>query len=241
MKAYVTKVQIGNLEIDGLMDEEGNYFVAIPQMVALNLVPPNRSQKQLESLLGLVFSSHVKLKTELNSKVVSAISIRDFERVLAKLDRAGNKFAQDLRDSLVGLTLHQLYSDAFGVKFEAEDRKNWLIERVEGKEVRRTLTDSIHDYLVSQGKGDAFGYYARITNQIYQGIFGLDANQIREQLGVTGNEHTRDHFNSKEIRIVASVEDLVMDYIDNGMNPFEAVAMALSLKKKKARLTLQGK
>jgi hypothetical protein len=222
------------------MDEEGNYFVAIPQMVALDLIPPNRSRKQLEVSLGLSFQTQSKLKTELHPKAVNVISIQDFERTLAKLDRAGNKFAQDLRDALVGLSLHQLYSDAFGVKFDEEDRKNWLIERVEGKEVRRTLTDSIHDYLVSQGKGDAFGYYARITNQIYQGIFGLDANQIREQLGVTGYGLTRDHLNSKEIRIVAKVEDLVIDLIDGGSSPCEAVAKALSIKKKD-RLILQGK
>jgi hypothetical protein len=240
MKAYVTKVQIGNLEIEGLMDQEGNYFVATTQMVALNLAPQKNLSRDLKTLLGKDLKL-LKLKTEFNRNTTSCVPLQDFESVLFELSLKGNKPAQNLMRSLVGLSLHQLFSDAFGVKFEAEDRKNWLIERVEGKEVRRTLTDSIHDYLVSQGKGDAFGYYARITNQIYQGIFGLDANQIREQLGVTGYELTRDHLNSKEIRIVASVEDLVMDFIDEGTNPFEAVVKALLIKKKKARLTLQGK
>ena len=239
MKAHVTKVQIGNLEIDGLMDEAGNYFVAVPQIATLVQIDKNQASRTLKPLLGAGFQFD-RLKSELHPKAVNAISIQDFERTLAKLDRAGNKFAQDLRDSLVGLSLHQLYSDAFGVKFEAEDRQNWLIERGEGKEVRRTLTDAIHDYLVSQGKGDAFGYYARITNQIYQGIFGLDANQIREQLGVPDNALTRDYLNSKEIRTVALIEDVVMNMIDDGTNPFEAVTSALSIMKK-ARLTLQGK
>ncbi len=239
MKAYVTKVQIGNLEIEGLMDEAGNYFVATSQMVTLDLAPQKNLARDLKALRGEGFKL-LKLKTEFNRNVTSCVPLQDFEAVLFELSLKGNKPAQNLMRSLVGLSLHQLFSDAFGVKFEAEDRQNWLIERGEGKEVRRTLTDAIHDYLASQGKGDAFGYYARITNQIYQGIFQLDANQIREQLGVTGNELTRDYFNSKEIRTVASVEDLVMDLIDNGTNPFEAVTAALSIKKK-ARLNLKGK
>lgn len=88
LRADVTEVSIGSLTIEGLMDEKGGYYVALPQIVALNLVPPNRSLKQVEGLLGVTFQSHQKFKTELNSKAVNAISLKDFEILLAKLDRA---------------------------------------------------------------------------------------------------------------------------------------------------------
>lgn len=239
MKAYVTQVQIGNLTIDGLMDEGGQYWVAIPQLAALNLVRRGMSLKRLEDRLGLGFPSGKKMNTELNSRAVNAISITDFERLLAKLDRAGNKIAQDLRDDLVGLSLHQLYSDAFGVRFEAENRQLWLTDRLGGREIRRTLTDSIRDYLASNGKGDARGYYAQITNQIYLGIFGMDANQIRTALSVTEGDATRDYLNPKELRTIATVEEVVMNLVDEGTNPFEAVVQALTIMKK-SRLILKG-
>jgi hypothetical protein len=41
------------------MDEKNNYYVGIPQMVDLNLIPPNRSKKQLESLIDMVFQTQI--------------------------------------------------------------------------------------------------------------------------------------------------------------------------------------
>lgn len=58
LTATIEKVKFGYFEIEGLMDEEGSYYIAIPQLSGLNLVPPNRSAKQLEDLTDKAFSSH---------------------------------------------------------------------------------------------------------------------------------------------------------------------------------------
>jgi hypothetical protein len=87
ISSKVATVKLGTLEIEGLLFEDGRFGVAFPQLERLNLVPPNRSIKQLEALLGIVFPSHVKTKNELNSKAVNAIDLCDFERVLRTLDR----------------------------------------------------------------------------------------------------------------------------------------------------------
>lgn len=113
----VSQVNLGTLQFEGLMNDEGKFFVGVPQLQVLNLVPPNRSIKQLEALLGIGFSSHQKAKTELNSKAVNVISLAEFEIVLAKLDRSGNKYAQSMRDDLIGLSLTQLFNDAFDIDF----------------------------------------------------------------------------------------------------------------------------
>jgi len=76
LTAIVSPVPIGNLSIEGLLLQDGSYGVAVSQIVALQLVPPNRSLKQLETLLGMVFQSHLKVKTILNPKVVLTTSIR---------------------------------------------------------------------------------------------------------------------------------------------------------------------
>lgn len=78
-KAVVATVDLGFAEIDGLMLPDGGYMVAIPQIVSMDLVPPNRSVKQLESLYGMGFQAHLKVKTELNPKAVNAISFHQVD------------------------------------------------------------------------------------------------------------------------------------------------------------------
>lgn len=127
-RAHVTQVHIGSFSIPGLLLEDGNFAVAVPQLVDLGFVPPNRSLKQLQTLLGFSFPSH-KSTSELNSKAVNVILLPDFERLLVEVAFKGNEKAKTLVRQLAGLSLQQLFSDAFGIKFEAEERQHWLTER----------------------------------------------------------------------------------------------------------------
>jgi len=127
-RAVIAQVPVGNSSIEGLMAEDGTFGIAVPQLVSYNLVPPNRSLKQVKALYSIDISSH-QWRTELNSKAVNVILLSDFERLLRKLDKAGNKQAEQMVDDLVGLSLHQLFSDAHKVKFEQEERQAYLIDR----------------------------------------------------------------------------------------------------------------
>ena len=60
-----------------LLFSDGSFGVAIPQLDRLKLVPPNRSLKQLESLLGMTLQSHHKVKAELNPCAAIATVIRE--------------------------------------------------------------------------------------------------------------------------------------------------------------------
>jgi hypothetical protein len=91
MKAYVTKVQIGNLEIDGLMDEQGNYFVAIPQIADLVNASRNNLSRDLKRILG---KDLPKLKTEFNRNTTSCVPLQDLESVLLELSLKGNTEAK---------------------------------------------------------------------------------------------------------------------------------------------------
>jgi hypothetical protein len=126
--AHVTQVPFGNGTIEGLMFEDGSFAVAVPQVADLFMTDRNTASRDFKRLLGESFKTS-KAKTEFNKNATNCISLLDFERLLAALDRKGNTQAQQLRDSLVGMSLTQLFSDAFGVKFEAEDRQSYLKQR----------------------------------------------------------------------------------------------------------------
>lgn len=130
IKAEITTVRIGHLSITGLMSESRNYYVGVPQLAEEVDVPQKHAARDFKALLGnnLTFPK-VKVK---NSRVtMSAIPLGEFEKLLAKLDRSGNVKAQQMRDQLVGLTLHQLFCDAFGIQFNSDSRQDWLQDKQE--------------------------------------------------------------------------------------------------------------
>ena len=227
--ANVAQIKFGTIEIEGLMFSDGSFGVAIPQLEKLNLVPPNRSLKQLESLLGLGFPTHQKVKTTLNSKAVNTINLIDFEKVLRSLDRKGNKLAQELRDSLVGLSLTQLFSDSFGVKFEADDRQKYLETRMAGKVTRSTLTDSIDSYVQTHAVSVNYGHwiYSNVSDCLNLGLFGKKASKLCIERGCNKNE-LRDTHDEVTLARIDKIEAVAMIQIDNGMEPIEAMKFTLS-------------
>jgi hypothetical protein len=211
-KAVIAKVNIGNVEIEGLMLPDGNFGVAIPQISDIFLDTRNYGSQTLNRLMGKDFKTH-KAKTDFNKNVTNYVTLLDFEKVVAHLDRAGNKKAQNFRDDLIGLSLNQLFSDAFNIKFEQQERQNWLKIRQQGKQIRRTLTDSIKDWLSVHHASDNEKrfIYATVTDMINLGIF----NRKAQNLKVDWRCHNpRDLMNDNELRWVSEVEDLAMRLID---------------------------
>lgn len=92
-RAVVAIVPI--LEIEGLMMPNGDFAIGVSQIAGLNLVPPNRSLKQLEALSGMDFP-FAKWKTELNSKPVNVIALEDFDKLLVNLVAKGHVPAIEL-------------------------------------------------------------------------------------------------------------------------------------------------
>jgi len=156
-KAIVSQVKIGSVEVEGLMLPNGDFAIAVSQMSALNLVPPNRSQKQLKALLGIDLPSHQAVKSELNSKAVNIISLADFEKVIIELAIKGNQKAADFARMMIGLSLHQLFCDSFGIKFEQEHRQEWLKQRMIHKK-------QFHPYLTAWLQTDGCENYGQAVN-----------------------------------------------------------------------------
>jgi hypothetical protein len=203
-KALVAKVPFGTFEIDGLLFEDGIYGVAIPQISDLFMTNRNTASRDLKRLLGEGFKTS-KTKTEFNKNTTLSISLLEFERVLAKLDRAGNVKAQAFRDGLVGLSLQQLFCDAFGVKFETEQRQEWLEERFKTKKDFRPLT--------AQSKANGF------TENCEYGLF---VHKMQQLIGLENG--TRDLADLGKLKELDNIQTSLIAYMECGLKPYDALA-----------------
>ena len=228
LKAIVAPVQIGYWEIEGLSADDGNFYVAIPQLAAMELVPHGTSVNRLKPLLGESLSSSIiKLKTPLNSKEVNAISILVLEELLFNLSLKGNSKAIAISRSLLGMSLYKLFCIAFKKKCDDDYLQEYLKERQRSIQTRRSLTDAIHDWYVAN-KGDRPEHiiYAIVTNKIYSALWGMTAEDIESHLSCKRHK-SRCFMSAESLHVLEIAEANVRDCIDyDGMNPISAADYA---------------
>ena len=152
IKAEITQVSIGIISLEGLMSENGEFGVAVPQVADKFQFLIKNASRDIKALRGKD-SSFLKWKTSLNSKAVNVIPIDDFQDLIRAMDKSGKyPVASAFVDALFGLSLHQLFCDAFGIKFEAEHRQQWLTTRMRTKHDFRPLTDMLQAFGFVEGK-----------------------------------------------------------------------------------------
>jgi len=150
IKAEITTVAIGSLAVQGLMSEIGEFGVAVPQITECFQIDKNQASRDIKALLGEGFQFD-KWRTSLNPKAVNVVSLEAFEKILFELALAGNPVAIDMSRAMIGMSLKQLFSDAFNVKFDADDRQAYLVQRMKRVAAFFRWTDCIKDYQIKQG------------------------------------------------------------------------------------------
>ena len=235
LNATVATVKLGHLEFEGLMFDDGTYGIAAPQICSIFGFAKDHASRDIKALLGnefgflkaraTAFLSTTKTNSG-NKATVNVLQLIDFEKLLRKLDRKGNKAAQEITDDLIGLSLTQLFSDAFGKKFEKDERQNFLKARQEGKVDRLSLTDEMKAWgLRNQEKPN----YGGVSNNTYLALFGKTKKLLIEEKGLTDKKDVtpRDYLGSEQIRLLAKFEDYTARVIKNDdLNPLLAVKMA---------------
>ena len=89
-----------------------------------------------------------------------------------------------------------------------------LIEREKGIAVRQSLTKALQQSTENERMhGHAYSTY---TNCIYKVLFGKNAKQLREELGISKMENLRDYLSTEELKAIQSMECLVSGLVDCG-------------------------
>lgn len=203
LSAEITQVNFGAFQIEGLMDEKGDYYIAVPQVAALFQFDSNQASRKIKALLGKGFQFDT-CKTKLNPKAVNAIPIDEFEKLLLELVLKGNQKAIELSRALIGLSLHQLFSDAFGIQFEVADRQRWLACRFNTKHDFRPLTDQLQNYGFKEP-----WEYAKFIHAM-QAKIGLE-------------DGTRDWAEYEVLNKLERAQTRLTAYMECGIKPYEAL------------------
>lgn len=89
-----------------------------------------------------------------------------------------------------------------------------LIERIKGKEVRRTLTDAIKEN-IPETPHKRF-MYKNFTDLAYKTVFGMNTKQMRYDRGLEKGDSLRDCFNEQELKQVKGAESVIKGFLDMG-------------------------
>lgn len=230
LSAQIAQVRISSAyEIEGLMAEDGEFYVGASQVAALFSFDANQASRTIKALLSGAFPfdfQFLKARTNLNSKAVNVLTLSQFEMVVTRLGHRQNPVAMSIGEDLVGLGLRQLFCDAFGVKFEAEDRLEWLKIRAETKRLCRELSDQIKVWMDGRecSAPEAI-YYANAFDAINVGLFGKKAKVIREELKLPPGSLQRDNFGSKSLRLIETVQEGAARHmqVNPDISPVDAV------------------
>jgi len=131
-KARLSKVQIGSIQVDGIMLPDGTFGITVQQVSSLFGLRQADATRNIKRLLGKGSQlCQVKVLESVQNRSQKFITLEHLEKVVFELSLKGNKEAIDFSRMLVGLSLTQLWSDSFGVKFEQEERTQYLSSRQE--------------------------------------------------------------------------------------------------------------
>lgn len=226
MKGNSTTVQMGPISVVAVLTDDGNLYVTVQSLATLFQLTPNHATKTVKALLGEASSlPQISLEGEgPNKSKNNCIALSDFERVLFELVLRGNPQAIELSRALIGLSLTQLFSDAFGLKFDGDDRRKYLELRMKSKGTRRSFTDEAQLYYrAKHGKDPSGPYYAALTNKVYQKLFGETAEELKTKFKVPKGKLLRDYLPEKMLHQVEASETMLCRWLDNGLSPDEAM------------------
>ena len=178
VSAFVSRVSfpLPCQTIEGLMTEDEYFYVGVPQVCTLFSIPTKHASRDFKTLLGKDCAIP-KLKTPLHSNPVNAIPLEDFGLLVFELALKGNKTAIQASRGLVGLSLHQMFSDAFDKEFTPQQRQSYIEKHwLPSRETSASMQPWFQQYCIANR------YPAwKVHNYMTMLIFGQTAEMARQK------------------------------------------------------------
>jgi hypothetical protein len=204
IKAQIASVNLGRIQIEGLLGTDSKFYVAVPQIADSFQILNHNASRDIKAMMGGDFQ-FLKATTPLHPKAVNVVTIDQFQRILIELSIKGNAVAIEVLRDMSALGLHQLFCDAFGIQLDAEDRALWLQRRTESKELFWELANQIKVWMDGREcTAPPHTYYSNAFDCVNMQLFGKKSKDIREEVGVSAL--TRDCFGKVALRHVNIVQ-----------------------------------
>ena len=215
-------------------------YIGIPQQTLTNRVTQIEGVKWLKTPGGKAFRVTQILAEDNNTyTVVEASDWFDLSLdMLLNPGKTRKPTRENISEFVRWFAVKGFYSEAFvalrGTYRQKDSRATtrWLSQRESGKATRKTYTDLLSDLGVHNTT------YGKLTNRIYEGLFGLQAEAMKSQwLLMAGDPKIARNYISEErgIEAVKYCEDMVVRMYVDSLDEAHREAIALTVRKFKLR------
>lgn len=171
-KAIKTEIEIGTLNIEGLMLPSADFAISVSQIAEIFELLKNNATREVKAILGKDFQL-LKCSSELNPKPVNIVLIKDFKKIIRFYDKLGHPMAEALTDALLEEGIERRFARAFGVKIEEAEHDEKLKLRMKRLLARHDWTDVLMNRHVDlNGVKPEPQDYKRWTVAVNQKLFG---------------------------------------------------------------------
>lgn len=225
-KARVAKVDLGFVEIEGLLLPNGEYAIGASQTAKLFQFDQNQASRLIKRKLGKDFQFD-QYASELHPKKVNTISLTFVSKLALALAKEGNNIATNFLEAAFEEALDRRFDKAFDKKRSEDEYNARLKARVEGKQVRWDFTDSIKAYIQRnniQGMEAKF-LYKNATDRLYSNLTGYSSTKkLREKENIPLSHTPRDYASDRDLKHIAEIEAAAQRYIDlKNIHPIDAI------------------
>lgn len=170
-----------------------------------------------------------KGKVEGEKTTVNLVSVELASAYWVKEALTGNAKAIRILGACVAESIERRADKAFAIERKEEEYQEKMKARIEGKVVRRSLTDAIAEYIKRHPElsdNDKKWMYKNCSDKTNIIVLGKIAKKVAEDLGCNSS-NLRDFLQPQELVQLTSIEDLTVRLIDRSdVHPFQAVLQA---------------
>ena len=240
MLAERATIYLGSIPLEVFMLPDGQYVLSQTQLAEAIGIPKNwltelenKNRKCLEYLQGKGFTglenrSPIKFNEEGNRgiKTAKALTVDNATLIWGWFARQGNELALDILEACAAESIERRADSAFGVQRAEEERQEFMRIRLEGKRIRRRLTDAIKSYIERHpelSENNRKWLYVNASQRVTLVVFGRKAKKLAEDLGVIP-DNLRNALTPDELILLQEVEDTAIRLIDiQDVHPDEAI------------------
>ncbi len=223
------------LTLDGYQKPDGSYCLSANGMrESLNVLLTDKTgKKYAQPILDKASREAEKGKIDGNNSSIRLINLDSALEIIQVYAQLGNKECQALVFACFAETIERRLDNAFGVKRTEENRNKRLKARVESKLTRRTLTDSIKEYIARHpelSENYPKFVYSNCTDCINLVVLGAKSKEIKVELDLKPTGALRDVIPFLSLRELETIEGVAGRFIDaEDTEPLEACKRAIMI------------